>query len=410
MRTGPDRLKRLLGRPELDRVVAAVRERVERGGAERISIAAPSEAERRAVDELLGRRATHGARLVVPLRMLEQVLIDAGIAADLPSALEAIGGPLRDRRGERERQAARWRALLAGHGARAQALGLGDWLDGLAADGLLKRLADGDAEAASRWLAQAMDVLERLPAGGIARSRLAAECLGDAHGLDAGRPVAALIRRALALRFVSECVDNDNEDVLWAEAGVLVGGGITSKVLVLNLAAKPFGPGGEIITAAKRSGEPIWLTLRQVLTSGIRWRADQGVVSVCENPSVVAEAASRLGSGCRPLVCTWGQPSSAVTQLLRQLRTAGIALRYHGDFDWPGLRIANGLIARFDAAPWRMGADDYAAAPAGKPLTGDPVEAAWDARLGAVMQERRQVVEEELVLQWLLEDLGTPSS
>ena len=37
-------------------------------------------------------------------------------------------------------------------------------------------------------------------------------------------------------------------------------------------------------------------------------------------------------------------------------------LRYHGDFDWPGIAIANSVIRRHDATPWRLSAADYQAA------------------------------------------------
>ena len=41
---------------------------------------------------------------------------------------------------------------------------------------------------------------------------------------------------------------------------------------------------------------------------------------------------------------------------------AGAELRYHGDFDWAGVAMANRLIAEVGVVPWRMGADDYTGA------------------------------------------------
>jgi uncharacterized protein (TIGR02679 family) len=56
-------------------------------------------------------------------------------------------------------------------------------------------------------------------------------------------------------------------------------------------------------------------------------------------------------------VCTSGQPALVVLDVLAALR--GAELRYHGDFDWPGIAIAHRLIATAGVQPWRMTAADY---------------------------------------------------
>ncbi len=38
--------------------------------------------------------------------------------------------------------------------------------------------------------------------------------------------------------------------------------------------------------------------------------------------------------------------------------------RYHGDFDWAGIAIANDLVQAFEVQPWRMAASDYLSIPA----------------------------------------------
>jgi uncharacterized protein (TIGR02679 family) len=233
-------------------------------------------------------------------------------------------------------------------------------------------------------------------------STLAAESLGDAHGLDEGRPLATLVKRAL-----SSATPELPADEIWAGQGVLVGGGITSTALVLNLRAAGDRATAAIVNTAAGEGEPLYLTLRQILQDGPAWARIDGPISVCENPAVVAEAANTLGADCSPLICTRGQPSLAVTTLLARLREAGSRLRYHGDFDWPGIRIANSMIKRHRAVPWRMSAEDYlAASGSGKALTGSPSAAEWDSDLTTVMQTRGQVIEEERVIQDLLADLN----
>ncbi|MFG2561572.1 DUF2399 domain-containing protein [Streptomyces sp. NPDC048496] len=94
-------------------------------------------------------------------------------------------------------------------------------------------------------------------------------------------------------------------------------------------------------------------------------------VRICENPAVLAAATDTYGAASAPLVCLQGQPSVAAVTLLHHLHAHGSHLRYHGDFDWGGLRIASALLRRVH---WRYTAADYRASvltlPAGPPLTG----------------------------------------
>jgi uncharacterized protein (TIGR02679 family) len=129
---------------------------------------------------------------------------------------------------------------------------------------------------------------------------------------------------------------------------------------------------------------------------------------VCENPVVVAEAAERLGPAAAPLVCASGQPGAAVMAVLRALSGAGAELRYHGDFDWPGVRIGNLLFGRLPMTPWRFDAVAYRAVPASgvpAPLRGEPCACSWDPELTAAMIRGGAAVEEERVLDDMLDDL-----
>ena len=136
-------------------------------------------------------------------------------------------------------------------------------------------------------------------------------------------------------------------------------------------------------------------------------------VYVCENPNLVAIAADRVGARCAPLVCTDGMPAAAQRTLLAQLAQAGAQLRYHGDFDWPGLRIANHVMRTWEARPWRFMARDYEAAATDAPqarhaLNVTGVEAAWDDALAPAMRRHGVAIAEEAVAASLLEDLGRP--
>jgi uncharacterized protein (TIGR02679 family) len=259
-------------------------------------------------------------------------------------------------------------------------------------------------------LEQALAVLLFLsrPRDGIRLPVLANEVLGTSHGLDPGRPVTTLVLRGLAAvadrpppRSAAERRD------LWNRAGV-VENDLSCDVLVLGLAPLEGGLVGDGVRRFAEAGEPVRLTLRQlvgwdlVLPSTLR-------VHVCENPVVVAAATDRLGAACPPLVCVGGYPNHAVLTLLVRL-ARHTEIHYHGDFDWDGLKIANRLLEAVPFRPWRFTAADYRAALAAPKeryeLRARQVEAAWDPELGPAMAEAGVAVEEEAVLEELLGDLA----
>jgi uncharacterized protein (TIGR02679 family) len=157
---------------------------------------------------------------------------------------------------------------------------------------------------------------------------------------------------------------------------------------------------------ARAAGAPLHLSLRALLGQPPQWQVQQQLVFVRENSNIVSIAADRLASHCAPLVCTDGMPSASQRVLLHQLQTQGAQLRYHGDFDWPGIQIANFVLRSFGALPWRMSASDYAGAH-GKQLSGPVVAASWDAELAPRMAAAGYALEEEAVVEGLLEDLGS---
>jgi len=63
------------------------------------------------------------------------------------------------------------------------------------------------------------------------------------------------------------------------------------------------------------------------------------IVHACENPQVLQRLAA--AGVDRPLACTSGNPSAAGSLLLGRT-----VVRYHGDFDWPGIAIARRIIGQ----------------------------------------------------------------
>jgi uncharacterized protein (TIGR02679 family) len=187
---------------------------------------------------------------------------------------------------------------------------------------------------------------------------------------------------------------------------------LSSVVLRLGLPGDGTESGGPL-AAAHSAGEPLWLTLRQLVRAPPAWRGLQRVLIVA-NPSVVAFAADRFAPASAPLVCTHGQPRAPTMVLLRSLAAAGVQLVHHGDFDWPGITIANLLQRRLPVKPRRFDVEAYREAVLAHTqkasLMRAPVLAGWDQELTATMAATGRQVEEELVAQDLLDSLQGASS
>ena len=408
------RLEQALGRPELAWLLERLRARLERGSplSGSVTLRGPTRAQRAAIDRLLGRPPSRGASLRLQLAELEEILRRADLCQSLGDGVEMLTGPVENLRAARRLRDAAWREVFraAGEALDGRCAKARPWLAELEASGLLRRLCRDDPTQGENLLGQAIEGVGRLPAAGLPLAELAASLTGDSHALDPGTPLATVTLRAAAtLGGLAHASDAEGRRDLWASVGVLCDE-LSAPVLALNLrpAAAASLTDRTLALHAER-GEPARLTLRQLLREPPSFRRELtgSPVHVCENPAIVAAAASRLGARSAPLVCTDGQPTSAVHRLLGQLRAAGIALRYHGDFDWGGVRIANAMVQRHAAEPWRLGAADYlAACAAGSELRGKPAVPCWDPELGTAMQARRRAVHEEQVLEPLLEDLA----
>jgi uncharacterized protein (TIGR02679 family) len=231
-------------------------------------------------------------------------------------------------------------------------------------------------------------------------AELAALSTGDSHALDDGQPLASLI---MALAADGEI--DDRRDI-WASLGVLCDE-LSMPALTLNLMSCSAGIAARALCLHAEAGEPYRLSTRQLLREmPVFDRAEHTTVYVCENPTVVAAAARRLGPRSAPIVCTEGQPRTACRLLLKRLTESGIALAYHGDFDWPGIQIANVIFRRHGFTPWRFTAADYRRESGSLSLNGAPVEALWDSELSPAMINIGHAIHEEQLLETLLIDLS----
>lgn len=439
-------MSRLLGVPEMAWLVQRVRVRMLAVGDEPLSgvvqLREPTPEQRAAAVRLVGQPRQAGSTVRVDLAVVEQILRRGPWPAGLADAVATVSGPVIDRRAEREREAAAWDAARDGLTAASMRFpGLPAWWDAWCAAGGLKRAARAEATritttptpaVAADLVGGVAAVLAMLPASGTPLAVIARQAIGDAHGLDASRPLGRLAAAAVGAAFCSDKRTSagalSNRDT-WAAAGVVLSN-VASTVLCLGVpgvSPADTGPSGHTsLTATATSLEamraarmPVLLTLDQVRSRGVRVLGRGDVIHVCENPTVVEVVAERWArttiehgssAAVRPvLVCTSGQPSTAVVELLKALTAAGAECRYHGDFDWAGLRIARSLSVHVPWTPWRYRAADYGAAvPDGglsRLLTGDAAESPWDPELAVSMAERGLAVDEEAVADMLAADV-----
>ena len=407
------RLQRLLGGEPLALLRKRLRQSFSRAtldaAVDHIRVSGLRAEEHAALASLLGRPQRYAKSMLVDVRQVDADLRRSGVATCLRDALEKLDGPIVHPASVRLRLQALWSSVID----ECRHYGLRNLLataDGL---GLLKRLARQDTAKATELCRSADAVLRCLPAAGVTRSQLAATTLGDSHALDSGRGTATLVLavwRQTGRPAPDE--DNDKDEArsgtsertrdIWARAGVLVNE-LARPALFLNLPA-------ETASDRWRRGEPSYASLRSLLRSPPRWNPTGHEIYVCENPNLLAIAADELGEGCAPLICTDGMPAAAQRVLLSQFARTGARLRYHGDFDWPGVQIGNHMMREHGALPWRFGAADYLAAVQRAPrpghtLLGTAVQASWDEALTSAMQEQGVTIAEEAVARVLLQDL-----
>ncbi|MGH7277102.1 MAG: TIGR02679 family protein, partial [Candidatus Rokuibacteriota bacterium] len=309
------RLRALLGGPELAWLIERARRRLLNGAAAgSVALQDPTPAQRDALDRLLGRRPSRGTSLTVRLDELETLLNGAEICNTLAEAVEALTGPIIDLRAQRRTVEEEWAALLAAAEAGAGSrFAVRAWLEELRATGILRRLSRNDPSVGRALLDHAREIERRLPARGLPLAELAAAVTGDSHALDPGMPLGTIVvRLAAAVGGVETWEGAEARRDAWASVGVLCDE-LSAPVLTLDLR----GDGETLTDGALRlhadAGEPYRLTTRQLLRHPPTFGPPTAgrTVYVCENPTVLAAAANRLGGASAPLVCLEGQPRTA---------------------------------------------------------------------------------------------------
>jgi len=374
-------------------------------GTVRVSVG--TRAERQVVGALLGRTLTQPA-VTVDLAQLDARLQARSGVGGLADVLTQLGLAPEDRPALRAARLESRERPLAIAAERVDAAWGAEWITGLRRSGLLTNR--GNAESVVR---DAVAVLVDLTGAGDDRPRrpqsrveLGARILGDAHALDRDRLVHQVVLRGLAAaEGIQVPGGSRRREELWARFGVEPDM-LSRTCLTLRLPVHDASPVGRRLRIACDAGDPVHVTewdLRRIdrfaVAAGTR-------VLVCENPRVLEALAERSVTGWAS-VCTSGEPNLVVDRVLTNLARNGADLRYHGDFDWPGIAIVNRAIAGYVVTPWQMLAADYvdAVRSDGPALVGSVVEPGWDAELGAAMRSHGHAVHEESVLTSLIDAL-----
>ncbi len=391
-----------LADPTLVPLWSAVRSALDRNGLDwrgRLTLPDLLPEGRRRLGVIIERPVPAGRRQVAMLDLVAGV--ERIARTDLLGALTELGvAPT----GRRELQLARQQA----HRERRQALDnavavigpAAPWAPGWAEsawnDGLFAgRTADG----VSALVGQVSQVLA-FGGSGRSRTEIAARVLGDAHALDSAGRLAALVTRALVAR-----EGPGPERTVWERAGMPLD---LVSAPVLTWALPLIGEGAVAQAARVMTGARLPLHISTIALRRQTLLVDAGTpILVVENPRLVEAAAQRALPAA--VISTNGNPTTAPFEAITALRNSDARLRYHGDFDSPGLAIAT-RACEMGCAPFQMSAVAYSDALAvadseGVVLpsdSGSVPETPWDPDLAVAFARRRLVVHEERLMDEVL--------
>ena len=392
--------------PGLAQVWEAVRRQLDRFGSRRRgSIARPDldPSNNLTLRSLLGHKPT--SRL--DLAELEEALVRLNIGENLSDALTRLGHPPSE--DAARRRAARLRSREA-RDTLSRGVVLWDepwvpqWADEMVRTGVIGDLDSQGVEDLMADVRRFLDYLGCIELSGISRTELAATLFGSAHALDVRKKRAAAITQAL--RYREEGGFQLKRRALWEKAGILPDR-VSAPVLTWFLPTA----GGSVLDEQTRSastgGLPLHISLLALQKYPITV-PQQTPILVVENPRLVEAAAERRLPSC--VITSNGNPSTAVTTLLQQLRKSGASIWYHGDFDMSGIGICHRMY-QDGATPWMMDASDYEdaidlAEQAGIRLERDPDDCGatpWDPELQAAFRHHQRVIHEEFVLDRVLD-------
>lgn len=259
---------------------------------------------------------------------------------DLVALVEqAVGRPVVDRARQRTAEAALRQDVWQYAAARLPAC------PGLVARMRAAGIGTGEGAQVRRLVDALAAVAARLPADPpVSLPKLAHDTAGDPHFFDldtlAGSRLVALVAE---LTGQVEPTRPDRIRALLEQTGV-VPDRLTATVLLHRVQAVGEGP---VDRRLREAVAPVALHLFDLTRTPPRLDPAQ-VLTVVENPSVLEAALARGHTA--PLACTSGQLRAVDHALLQLAVDQGVALRYAGDLDGPGLGIAHTVVRLYGAA------------------------------------------------------------
>ena len=351
------------------------------------------------LESLMGRKPTKR----IDLDKLEKALVKRGIGSSLCEALAHLGvppsGEARARRESRVRRSAA-RAALAKAIEFWNEPWASAWANEILKAGFLARLDADEVADLITGVRRLIDHIDRLEPPETSRTELAAALFGSAHALDRGKTMTAVMTRVLRYR-----IGDLPERELWEAAGIAADR-VSAPALAWSIPTIGESFLDNQIQAAFAGSLPLHISSFALQRHPIT--VPRGVpVLVVENPRLVEAAAERTLPAS--VIAANGNPSTAVTTLLRQLQLCGASIHYHGDFDVPGIAICR-RMQEFGCTPWMMDACDYEHAidlanRSDVRLERDPRlcgPTPWNTALQTTHQRRRLIVHEEFILEDIL--------
>ncbi len=206
------------------------------------------------------------------------------------------------------------------------------------------RAAGLAAEEQTRQFVRAVAAaLQRIPADPpISLPKLAHDCTGDPHYFDLNILAGSRLVAAIAEhRGEPEPTRPDHIRALLARAGIIADR-LSATVLLYRVPTIGDGP---IDRRLHEAPHPVALTLLDLTATPPTFGPH--TLTVVENPSVL-EAAMLLPHP-PPLACTSGQLRGVDHPLLQLAYDQQVRLRYAGDLDAPGMRIAGAVASLYGA-------------------------------------------------------------
>lgn len=280
------------------------------------------------------------------------------------------------------------------------------------------RFAEENKEKFAKYVAILSKAVQSLPEKAQRLPFFSHQITGQPHSFDVNRDLGKMFLHVLStLRFVQGKYDHFfvptdtetiNELLIYYK---LYRDDLLNFVTIANLYGETeFGKDKVWKAAVKQQSVQI-VPLREMMRQVRVYPAVGKKVWIVENSGVFSTLLDYTLHA--PLVCTNGQFTLAVYQLLDLLVKENCTLYYAGDFDPEGLRMAERLVHRYPnhLKLWRMDIKTYQESEPSKPISDERLEQLNGLKHGELikvgdeMKRIKSAGYQEAIIQWLIHDI-----